>query len=117
MTADGWFTRFPPSDAVLAACNDVVSQWRETHGVRVNLEEATWKLAARVNSWLGPKSVQAGVGDVIGGRLGGEELPDGALDQLGERLARRLLEEGLLGRREVPKPAVKPLDFGNGTQA
>lgn len=116
--ANGWYTRFPPSDEALQACQEVVGAWKKTHGINANLDEPTWKLAARVKSWVGPRSVAAGVEDVIGGRIGHMEIPEGALEQLGEHLARRLLTDGLLGARPDPKQAqAKPVDFGPGTRA
>ena len=117
--ANGWFSRFHPSDAALTACKEVVDAWKQKHGFHTNLEEPTWKLAARVKSWIGPKSVSAGVGDVIGGLLGHERVPEGALEQLGEQLTRRLLADGLLGQRTDIKAAApaQAIEFGPGTRA
>lgn len=106
MSANNWFTRFPPSDASLKACNEVVASWKEANNINTNLEEPTWKLAARVNSWIGPRSVQAGVIDIIGARI---KISEDLLIQLAEQLTRRLLADDILGKREVMKPVERPV--------
>lgn len=107
MSSSNWFTRFPPSDKALLACREVVERWKEEMGVKLNLDETTWKLAARVNSWLGPRSVEAGVMDLMGGKPFGE-LPEGAMTLLIERMTRRLLADELLGRPVLARAQQRP---------
>lgn len=105
---NAWFTRFPPSDAALEACQQSVNDWKEEIGVELNLEETTWKLAARVNSWIGPKSVEAGVKDLIEPKIKGLNIPEDSLVRLSDVLARRLLAEELLGRPVTAKAVQRP---------
>lgn len=105
--SNDWFTRFPPSDKALEACKEVVAEWKNDMGVSMNLEEITWKIAARVNSWIGPKSVEAGVKDLIGGWWTAN-WPERAVDVLAERLTRRLLAEELLGRPVLTRALQRP---------
>lgn len=107
MSSSNWFTRFPPSDRALLACREVVEQWKKDMGVELNLEETTWKLAARVNSWLGPRSVEAGVMDLMGGKPFGN-LPEGAMALLIERMTRRLLTDELLGKPVLTRAQERP---------
>lgn len=86
--------KFAPSAAAVSACLAVVNDWKEEHQVESNLEEATHVLASRVNSWVTPQSVSAGVQDVLVGVLP-PQFKD-AIVQLGDRLGKRLMADGLL---------------------
>ena len=108
MSNTGWFTRFPPSDAALLACQETISTWTQEQEIDLNLEETIWKLAARVNSWLSPASVKAGVLDLLGARLRNANVPAEQIDILSDRLARRLLTEGLLGRPVIARAQSRP---------
>lgn len=104
--------RFPPSEQAVLACEEIVASWQKEHELNVNLEKETYILASRTRSWLTPRSVVAGVSDVLSPAFRNQELPEGSLLQLGENLAKRLLTEDLLGpvKRE-PKPAPPAIPF------
>lgn len=92
-------SRFPPSDAALNACTEVVQKWASEHGIESSLEEPIHILASRVNSWIEPRSVFAGVDDVMGIYM--VESPDKEknkeiLTDLGNLLSLRLAEDNLL---------------------
>lgn len=103
-----WFTRFPPSQAALEICQQSVQEWQKELDILLDLEETTWKMAARVNSWIGPKSVEAGVRDLVGPKVRTLDIPDQALTNLSDNMARRLLEKDLLGRPIKAKAVQRP---------
>jgi len=86
--------KFAPSEEALAACNEVIADWREEHGIEVNLDESARMLASRVKSWITPISVLTGVQDVMNATLGSTYKEK--INQLGDRLGKRLQEEGQL---------------------
>lgn len=86
--------KFAASEESLAACTEVINDWRDEHKVEVNLEESIRMLASRVKSWVTPHSVAAGVNDVMSATLGSGMKEQ--ITQLGDRLGKRLMEEGLL---------------------
>lgn len=81
----------------MVACQQVIDEWSKTHCPGADLEVETKMLASRVNSWVAPLSVVAGTRDVLSAaRLEGHTLTPEAISDLGDRLARRLMEENLL---------------------
>lgn len=86
--------KFAATEETLAACVEVINDWRDEHKIEANLEESTRMLASRVKSWVTPHSVAAGVNDVMLATLG-PGVKD-KVNQLGERLGKRLMNEGML---------------------
>lgn len=81
----------------MVVCKEVIGEWSNTHCPGADLEMETKMLASRVNSWAAPLSVVAGTKDILSAaRLEGHTLTEKAVSELGDRLARRLMEEDLL---------------------
>jgi len=115
---NGKTLRGAPNTDALTACQLVVREWKDKHNISMNLDDAAWTLASRARSWIGPKSVAAGVDDIMGALRREMKVNQEAILELGEHLARRLVTEGLIGiRKEVPVAPAKPIDFGPGTRA
>lgn len=81
----------------MVVCEEVIEEWSNTHCPGADLEVETKMLASRVNSWVAPLSVIAGTRDIISAaRLKDHTLTPEVISDLGDRLARRLMEENLL---------------------
>lgn len=86
-----------PAPSARAVCAAVVDEWKAVHCPRANLEIETRMATARVPSWISPRSVLAGVGDIFcTTRVDGRPLASEAVEDLANRLAHRLSDEGLL---------------------
>lgn len=100
-------SRHQPSPQTLSAVKEVLSDWREKHLIlnegensQVNMDWFEYTLASRVRSWIAPQSVIAGTKDLATPFLSRsmkniENLAE-LIDDLAEKLARKLVEEELL---------------------
>lgn len=88
--------RFPVSPSAMEICKETIEQWASTHFPGHDFSEPVNMLAARVNSWVSGISVVAGVRDVMSSHLKQTESTNAAIEELGNRLGRRLGDEGLL---------------------
>lgn len=88
--------KFAPSLTSIAICKEIIEAWKEEHGIEVALEEQAMQLASRVNTWVAPRSVLAGVTDVVTPHITGREDREAVIEQLGNRLGQRLMDDGLL---------------------
>ena len=89
-------SRFAPSASARTACEEVLSVWQADHYPDRKFAEELEILACRVNSWVAPSSVLAGVKDVMWSALPGDPETREKIDLLGNKLAHRLNEDGLL---------------------
>lgn len=87
--------KFTPSDIVIIACFDSLKKWQEEFKVDGNFNEPVSKLAMRVTSWVGPRSVSAGVEDLMGPYVRKEDYEK--LIHFSDLLSKRLIDGGLLG--------------------
>lgn len=77
-------------------CEEVVLDWKKTHALTSNFEEETLRVAQRVNTWISPLSVAAGVMDIFSACQGVPRLSKETIQDLGDKMGIRLREEGLL---------------------
>lgn len=103
----------PVSLSAFDVCTEVVQKWKETHGLERDLSRETRMLAWRVASWASPVSVAVGTMDVLSATRSTENALERELVvALSDKLASRLIEEGLiLGqlRRATPPAATAPV--------
>lgn len=87
----------PPSLTPFQVCEQAVEKWKAAYCPHGDFERETIMIASRVNSWISAKSVLAGVRDVFcAARTPEGPLPFEIIMVLGNDLAGRLLEEGML---------------------
>jgi len=90
-----------PVDAKITSahdvCREVVDLWRATRYPDTLFEEETRMAAGRVNSWISPASVSAGVMDIFSAaRSNADAMSKDAINELAAMLGKRLFDEGLL---------------------
>lgn len=90
--------KFAPTDEAQKICTDAIKDWASQHNITENLDEQSYRLASRVSSWISPRSVIAGVQDILSAHLGKRYPPEvlQSLSDLGDNLGRKLEEAGLL---------------------
>ena len=90
----------PPATGVSVAdlCREVVLEWRGRHCPHASCEDQLSMTISRVSSWISPASVMAGTLDIFGTvrTARGGPLSQAAVEELGEKLGRRLRDSGLL---------------------
>ena len=89
-------TPAPTGPSACDVCQEVVQDWKKSHGLTASFEEETHRVALRANTWISPLSVAAGVMDVFSACPVVPRLTKETIQDLGDRLGMRLREEGLL---------------------
>lgn len=75
---------------------DVVSNWQQNVCPTANLELALAQINGRVLTWIGPRSVLAGVTDILATLPATSRPTDAQIDLLCNELSQALLNAGLL---------------------
>lgn len=85
----------PVASRQVLATDDVLEQWSSVHCPDASLVLQARQIASRMPTWIAPRSVHAGVRDVMA------TVPDtispAAIEQLCDAITRRMNEDGLFG--------------------
>jgi hypothetical protein len=86
-----------PREQARLAVNGVIDLWKAKHYPDTDFSDQAKQISSRVQSWIAPTSVIAGVNDVMrAARISGSAVNRDSIDILANDLAHRLSESGLL---------------------
>ncbi len=99
-----------PFEKALEIISEEMSKWKEIHFKDVDFQEQERVLAARTGSWIAPRSVIAGVTDIMSAiaLTDGTRITPAQIEQLGNNIAKQLLENGLLNAQPRRGASLNP---------